>query len=144
MVDCYGILGIDKNTSEKDIKKAYKKTAFKYHPDKNKSADAKTKFNDINKAYDILSDEGKRARYDQFGWQAFEEGGVGAGVNPQDMFNMFNNGFGFNNMMGDMGNFFNNINTNTNTNNLKIHEVGVSLDELRGGVKKNHTYKYQL
>jgi len=139
MVDCYGILGIDKNASDKEIQKAYKKTAFKYHPDKNKSKEAKTKFNDINKAYEILNDKGKKARYDQFGWRAFEEGGQGGGhggMNPQEMFNMFNSGFGFNNMMGDMGNFFNNINTHTSKTNIKIHEVNVSLDELRDGVKK--------
>ena len=63
MVDCYGILGINKNASDKEIQKAYKKTAFKYHPDKNKSVEAKTKFNDINKAYEILNDKGKKARY---------------------------------------------------------------------------------
>ena len=63
----YEILGVDKNATQSEIKKAYRKLARKYHPDVNKSPEAEEKFKEINSAYEILSDEEKRAKYDQFG-----------------------------------------------------------------------------
>ena len=65
--DYYEILGVDRTASEKDIKKAFRKLAIKYHPDKNKESDAEEKFREIAKAYDTLSDKDKRKHYDQFG-----------------------------------------------------------------------------
>lgn len=76
--DYYEILGIDRNASDADIKKAYRKLAKQYHPDVNpgdKTAEAK--FKEINEAYEILSDPEKRRRYDQFGHAGFEPGGFG-------------------------------------------------------------------
>ncbi|GMM53960.1 Mdj1 protein [Maudiozyma humilis] len=70
--DPYQALGIDKNASQTDIKKAYRKLAKKYHPDINKEPDAEKKFHDLQNAYEILSDETKRKQYDQYGPAAFD------------------------------------------------------------------------
>lgn len=65
--DYYDILGIQKDASEDDIKKAYRKQALRYHPDKNKSPGAEDKFKEIAEAYDVLSDPKKKDIYDRFG-----------------------------------------------------------------------------
>lgn len=65
--DYYDVLGVAKNASKDDIKKAFRKLARQFHPDVNKEADAEDKFKEINEAYDVLSDDDKRARYDRFG-----------------------------------------------------------------------------
>lgn len=76
--DFYEILGVNKNASEDEIKRAYRKLAQKHHPDRNKGdKSAETKFKEINAAYEILSDKKKRQQYDQFGSAAFEGGGQG-------------------------------------------------------------------
>ncbi|XP_075065138.1 dnaJ homolog subfamily B member 9 [Mixophyes fleayi] len=74
----YDILGVPKNASERQIKKAFHKLAMKYHPDKNKSPDAEAKFQEIAEAYETLSDENKRKEYDQFGHDAFTNAGRGS------------------------------------------------------------------
>src|ERR1700761_3436162 len=76
--DYYKILGVDKKASEEDIKKAYRKLAIKYHPDKNPgNKQAEEKFKEINEANAVLSDSEKRKKYDQFGenWQHYEHAG---------------------------------------------------------------------
>ena len=105
--DYYQVLGIDKNASQDDIKKAFRKLAHQYHPDKNKGDD--TKFKEVNEAYQTLSDEGKRRQYDQFGsagpgagFGGFG-GGNGGGFGGFD-FNGFQNAEGFD--MGDIGDIF--------------------------------------
>ncbi|MFH1405241.1 MAG: molecular chaperone DnaJ [Patescibacteria group bacterium] len=75
--DYYKILGIDRNASAEEIKRAFRALAHKYHPDKKGGDEAK--FKEINEAYQILSDKNKRAQYDQFGAAAFENGGFGGG-----------------------------------------------------------------
>lgn len=65
--DYYGILGIEKGASDEDIKKAYRKQALRFHPDKNKSPQAEEKFKEVAEAYEVLSDPKKREIYDQFG-----------------------------------------------------------------------------
>jgi chaperone protein DnaJ len=102
--DYYKLLGVDKSVSDKDLKKAYKKLAMKYHPDRNKDnkEEAESKFKEISKAYNVLSDPNKRATYDKFG----EEGLQGqTNFDPQDMFNDLFGGMGgaFHNMGGFFG-----------------------------------------
>ena len=82
--DYYKVLGVDKSASEDDIKKAFRKLAHQYHPDK-KSGD-EAKFKEVNEAYTVLSDKQKRAQYDQFGSTTggFSGQGNGAGFNPSD------------------------------------------------------------
>ena len=76
--DYYEVLGVSKNASDDEIKKAYRKLAIKYHPDKNPGdKEAEAKFKEINEAHDVLSDKQKRARYDQFGHAGV--GGAGFG-----------------------------------------------------------------
>lgn len=79
--DYYEILGVDKNASKDEIKKAFRKQALKYHPDKNRDnpKEAEAKFKEANEAYEVLSDETKRAQYDQFGHDAFKAGASGGG-----------------------------------------------------------------
>lgn len=77
--DYYDILGVNKNASAQEMKKAYRKLALKYHPDKNKEKAAAEKFKEINEAYEILSDSKKKQTYDQFGHAAFDQtAGFGA------------------------------------------------------------------
>ena len=76
--DYYEVLGVDKNASEKDIKLAFRRLAKKYHPDVSKEPDAEEKFKEAQEAYAVLSDEKRRAQYDQFGHSAFDSnGGMG-------------------------------------------------------------------
>lgn len=70
--DFYQILGVSKSASSDDIKRAYRKRALQYHPDRNKSKDAAEKFKEVTKAYEVLSDSQKRQTYDQFGSAAFD------------------------------------------------------------------------
>ena len=75
--DYYEVLGVDKNASEKDIKMAFRRLAKKYHPDVNKEPGAEEKFKEAQEAYAVLSDEGRRKQYDQFGHAAFDNNGAG-------------------------------------------------------------------
>lgn len=89
--DYYEVLGVEKNATEQEIKKAYRKLAMKYHPDRNKdNKEAEEKFKEASEAYEVLSDADKKAQYDQFGHSAFENGGQGPGG-----FSGFSGGFGF-------------------------------------------------
>lgn len=67
----YSVLGVNENASDKEIKKAFRELALKYHPDKNQSTEAETKFKEINAAYGVLSDKEKKAKYDAFGDSMF-------------------------------------------------------------------------
>ena len=81
--DYYDILGINKSASASEIKKAYRKMAVKYHPDKNPDdKEAEEKFKEVSRAYEVLSDEDTRARYDQFGEAGVSGGGRGERQRP--------------------------------------------------------------
>lgn len=102
--DYYEVLGVNKNASDDEIKKAYRKLAVKYHPDKNPGDKAaEEKFKEISEAHEVLSDKQKRARYDQFGHAGV--GGAGASGNPFQNGNFNFNGQSFNFDFGGAGGF---------------------------------------
>lgn len=87
MSEYYELLGVSRDADPETIKKAYRKLAVKYHPDKNPgNKEAEEKFKEISHAYEILSDPAKRGRYDQFGESAFQGGGFGGFHDPGDIF----------------------------------------------------------
>lgn len=97
--DYYEVLGVDRNASANDIKKAYRKLAIQYHPDKNPGdKEAEEKFKEAAEAYSVLSDADKKARYDQFGFEGVSGAGgggfSGAGMDMNDIFSMFGDIFG--------------------------------------------------
>lgn len=105
--DYYEILGVSKDASNEALKKAYRKLVKKYHPDVNKDSDAEEKFKEVQEAYEVLSDEGKRAAYDQYGHAGtagFNPGGSTNGFDyqgtPFDMGDIFNTFFGGNDFSG--------------------------------------------
>ncbi len=112
----YDILGVSKNSSDVDIKKAYRKQAMKYHPDKNKGdASAEKKFKEVNEAYQTLSDPGKKKQYDTFGstkWNPFQWGGNpfgGSGWSAQGFWgfeDIFGGGSRSQNVEFDFGDLF--------------------------------------
>lgn len=97
--DYYEVLGLDKSATKNDIRKAYRSLSKKYHPDLNKADDAEEKFKEVTEAYEVLSDETKKANYDQFGHagpnQGFGGGGFGGdGFGFEDIFSSFFGGGG--------------------------------------------------
>ncbi len=94
--DYYEVLGVDKGVSEKDLKKAYRRVAMKYHPDRNPDdKEAEDKFKEASEAYEVLSDSQKRAAYDQFGHAGVEgQGGMGGGQGFGNFSDIFGDVFG--------------------------------------------------
>ncbi|MGL4931491.1 MAG: molecular chaperone DnaJ, partial [Plesiomonas sp.] len=95
--DYYEILGVTREADEKEIKKAYKRLAMKYHPDRNQGdKESEARFKEIKEAYEILTDDQKKAAYDQYGHAAFEQGGMGGGAGG------FGGGADFGDIFGDV------------------------------------------
>ena len=93
--DYYEVLGIARNASGEDVKRAYRKLAVKFHPDKNPDdTRAEEKFKELGEAYDVLMDEEKRAAYDRYGHAAFSQGMGGRGGGFHDPFDIFREVFG--------------------------------------------------
>lgn len=105
--DYYEVLGVSKSASDDEIKKAYKKMAIKYHPDRNPGdKEAEARFKEAAEAYDVLRDPQKRARYDQFGHEGLNGAGGfggGQGMNMDDIFSMFGDIFGGHGGFGGFG-----------------------------------------
>ena len=141
--DFYEILGVTRNSSETDIKKAYRQMALKYHPDKNPGdKSAEDKFKEAAEAYEVLSDAQKKSRYDQFGHSGVggASGGGGHHMNMDDIFSQFGDVFGggnpfesfFGGQGGRSGGGRRTVNRGTN---LRI-KVKLTLEEIAKGVEK--------
>lgn len=143
--DYYEVLGVDKNVSPEDLKKAYRKLALKYHPDRNPGdKEAEEKFKEAAEAYDVLSNPDKKARYDQFGHAGLDgAGGYGAqGMSMDDIFSNLGNIFG--DLFGGGGFSFSGFGDShsrggsrsmSRGSNLRI-KVKLTLEEIDKGVEK--------
>ncbi|QTD37858.1 molecular chaperone DnaJ [Polaribacter batillariae] len=142
--DYYEILGISKSASQAEIKKAYRKMAIKYHPDRNPDdKTAEENFKKAAEAYEVLSDENKKARYDQYGHAAFDGpqggGGFGGGMNMDDIFSQFGDIFGgsggFGGGFGGFGGGSGQRQARVKGSNMRIR-VKLTLEEIAKGVEK--------
>jgi len=126
----YDLLGVKPGATDQELKKAYRKLALKFHPDKNPGPEAEGKFKEISMAYEVLSNEDKRRIYDAHGEQGIKEGGGGGGgfSSPMDIFDMF-----FGGGMGGMGG--GRSRGPRRTKNL-MHQMSVSLEEMYNGTTR--------
>lgn len=138
-MDYYELLEVERTADTAEIKKAYRKLAIKYHPDRNPdNPEAAEKFKEISKAYDVLSDEQKRPLYDQYGEDAFKSGGPGAGGggDPFDIFNsFFGGGSPFDGFFGG-GQRRRNPNAPQDGNDLR-YRLGIKFEDAVNGVDKS-------
>ena len=153
--DFYTILGVDKSADEKEIKKAYRRLAMKYHPDKNPDdPTAEEKFKEATMAYEVLSDAQKRSAYDRMGHSAFEQGmnnggfGGSGGFSADDLNDIFGSFFGGGRSGGGFGGGFGDIfgafGGGTRSRSSKgadlLHRLNLTLEEAVAGCKKEVNY----
>jgi len=145
--DYYEILGLSKDASAAEIKKAYRKKALKYHPDKNPGdAEAEDMFKKSAEAYEVLGNQEKRAKYDRFGHQAFDGGGFGGGgMNMDDIFSQFGDIFGGGGFGGGFSGFggFGGGQRRAKGSNLRIR-VSLNLEEIANGCEKKIKVKRKV
>lgn len=139
--DLYAILGVSKDATDAEIKKAFRRKARELHPDVNKAPDAEDRFKELNEAYDVLSDANKRAQYDRFGTIPGAAGGPTGGYNV-DFEDIFGGGFGG---MGDIfSSFFGGAAGGRATVRKEGRDMGVglrlTLEEVAAGAKKEIVY----
>jgi len=144
--DYYEVLGVSRNTSQVEIKKAYRKAAVQYHPDKNPDdPKAEEKFKELGQAYEVIGDEEKRAAYDRYGHAAFQGGGGGGGRrggfhDPMDIFSqVFGGGGGgsmFDDLFGGGGGRRRDISGKKRGSDLR-YDLEISLEEAAGGIEKD-------
>jgi molecular chaperone DnaJ len=144
--DYYEVLGVDKNASDAEIKKAYRKLAIKYHPDRNPdNKEAEEKFKEAAEAYDVLHDPQKRQQYDQFGFDGPQGGfGGGAGMNMDDIFSMFGDIFGGHSGFGGFGGFGGGGGRPQYRGNDLRLTVRLTLQEIAEGVTKKFKVKKDI
>ena len=136
--DYYDVLGVTKSSSKDEIKKAYRKLALKYHPDKTKGdKTSEERFKEASEAYHVLSDEKRKTNYDQFGHAAFEGGGGGQGFGGFD-FNSSSFSDIFEDFFGDFGS--GGSRRSSNRGNDLRYDVSISLEEAYRGLEKNVKY----
>ena len=143
-MEYYNVLGVSKDSSDKDIKKAYRKLSLKWHPDKNNNSDeSKAKFQEIGEAYGVLSDPEKKQIYDKYGKQGLENAqNGGPRMNPNDIFSQFFGGggpfaggpFGGNPFGGAFGHH--QAQQHSHIGQDKRIEIGVSIPEMMNGCVK--------
>ncbi len=159
--DYYKILGVPRNASQEEIKKAYRRLALKYHPDKNKgNKEAEEKFKEINEAYAVLSDPEKRRQYDMLGADGFQsrfsQEDIFRGFDFESIFKDFGIGFGgrvrdiFSELFGDFGSGFGSSpferahTYHTEHTGIKgrdlVYELPLTLEEVARGTKKTISY----
>lgn len=147
--DFYEVLGVAKGASDTEIKKAYRKAAMKYHPDKFSGAsdaekkEAEDKFKEINEAYQVLSDENKKAQYDRFGHAAFENGNGAGGYGGfsggfEDLGDIFGSFFGGS---GGFGGFGGSRHRGPEPGEDLRYNLELTLEEAAKGVEKTLKYK---
>jgi molecular chaperone DnaJ len=139
--DLYEVIGVSKDASDGEIKKAYRRRARELHPDVNKAPDAEDRFKELNEAYDVLSDPNKRAQYDRFGTIP---GAAGGGSGYVDFEDLFGGGFGG---MGDIfSSFFSGFGGQGGSTAVRREgrDMGIglhiTLDEAASGIKREIVY----
>ena len=140
--DYYDVLGVDKSAKKEEIKKAYRKLAIKFHPDKNKGdKGAEEKFKEASEAYHVLSDDKRKANYDQFGHAAFQGAGGQGGFGNYDFSSSFTDIF--EDVFGDLGDFgFGGGRTrrrSTRGNDLR-YDISIKLNDAFTGSEKKISY----